>query len=388
MPVAVASAIRLTPESHRADDAVRGRTPMSWERWRADNLAGWEDRVPIHTGPGGYDVAGLLADPKRLSATVRHDREALGPLDRARRRAPAMPSRHRHPLAAASRRGVGLGPRLLAARDRPLPVAVRTRRRRRPFRRGRRVRCRAAARPALRPGLRLDRRDQLDPVDRSLAAVAASLLEPGGRLYLRDVHPMAMAIDPTTDLELRLRYPYGEQTEPVTLHDDQTYCGRRHAGRASDHPRVVARPRRDRPGRARRRAGGARPGRALLHRVADARVDGQGRDDRWVLPEAPERLPLLFTLQATRSVDAVGQGRRIDEGATARAGRSDGRRHTELQDQVTKKGAATYSVPGSTYEDAFAFFAKMNAAKKEWAIFHHETPTVDLLPTRANRSPT
>ena len=49
----------------------------------------------------------------------------------------------------------------------------------------------------------------------------------------------------------------------------------------------------------------------------------------------------------------------------------------------TKKGKATYSVPGSTYEDAFAFFSKMNAAKKEWAIFHHEKPNVDLLPTKS-----
>jgi hypothetical protein len=44
----------------------------------------------------------------------------------------------------------------------------------------------------------------------------------------------------------------------------------------------------------------------------------------------------------------------------------------------TKKGAATYSVPGSSYEDAFAFFSKRNADKKEWAIFHHEKPAVDL----------
>ena len=53
---------------------------MSWERWRADNLAGWEDRVPIHLGPGGYDVDALLADPRRLSKTVRHDADALGSL--------------------------------------------------------------------------------------------------------------------------------------------------------------------------------------------------------------------------------------------------------------------------------------------------------------------
>src|SRR3954470_5337910 len=69
--------------AHVAVGRIRrsSRFDMSWERWRADNLAGWEDRVPIHTGPGGYDVAGLLADPQRLSATVRHDRDALGLLE-------------------------------------------------------------------------------------------------------------------------------------------------------------------------------------------------------------------------------------------------------------------------------------------------------------------
>jgi len=49
---------------------------------------------------------------------------------------------------------------------------------------------------------------------------------------------------------------------------------------------------------------------------------------------------------------------------------------------VTKKGKATYQVPGSTYEAAFAFFAKMNAAKKEWGKFDPEQPNVDLLPTK------
>jgi len=48
----------------------------------------------------------------------------------------------------------------------------------------------------------------------------------------------------------------------------------------------------------------------------------------------------------------------------------------------TKKGKATYSVPGSSYEDAFAFFAKRNAARKEWAIFDHEIPRVALKPDK------
>lgn len=25
--------------------------------WRELNLANWESRVPVHTGPGGYDLA-------------------------------------------------------------------------------------------------------------------------------------------------------------------------------------------------------------------------------------------------------------------------------------------------------------------------------------------
>jgi len=48
-------------------------------------------------------------------------------------------------------------------------------------------------------------------------AVAASLLAPGGRVHLRDVHPMAMVIDPETDAGLRLRYPSGERLEPTSL---------------------------------------------------------------------------------------------------------------------------------------------------------------------------
>ena len=67
-------------EATPANDAVCGRL-VSWERWRADNLAGWEDRVPIHTGPGVPTTSPACSPIRhRLSATVRHDREALGPL--------------------------------------------------------------------------------------------------------------------------------------------------------------------------------------------------------------------------------------------------------------------------------------------------------------------
>ena len=53
---------------------------MTWEQWRKDNLAGWDNRVDIHIGPKGYDVDALLRDPQRLSPTVENDRQALGSL--------------------------------------------------------------------------------------------------------------------------------------------------------------------------------------------------------------------------------------------------------------------------------------------------------------------
>lgn len=43
------------------------------EDWRATNLANWESRVPLHTGPDGYDLAGFDDPPAHLSDVVRYD---------------------------------------------------------------------------------------------------------------------------------------------------------------------------------------------------------------------------------------------------------------------------------------------------------------------------
>src|SRR6478735_9299161 len=48
--------------------------------WRDINLANWESRVPVHTGPGGYDLT-RFDDPDYLSAVVRYDLPRLGQLD-------------------------------------------------------------------------------------------------------------------------------------------------------------------------------------------------------------------------------------------------------------------------------------------------------------------
>ena len=58
--------------------------------------------------------------------------------------------------------------------------------------------------------------------------ICSELLRPGGRLLLRDAHPMAVALDDTRTAEedavaLRLRYPYFETAEPMTFDDALTY---------------------------------------------------------------------------------------------------------------------------------------------------------------------
>lgn len=55
------------------------------------------------------------------------------------------------------------------------------------------------------------------------AGVVAALLKPGGRLFLREGHPILWAMDETLDDDLHLRYPYFEHPEPLTWDDDSTY---------------------------------------------------------------------------------------------------------------------------------------------------------------------
>src|SRR5205085_1276521 len=93
--LASGAATRLSAPSNVSLVAVSGRSfrheahARRWrpcenlvmnDDWRAVNLANWESRVPMHTGPGGYDLASF-DDPEYLSGVVSYDRSRLGRLD-------------------------------------------------------------------------------------------------------------------------------------------------------------------------------------------------------------------------------------------------------------------------------------------------------------------
>nr|AGU12059.1 hypothetical protein [uncultured organism] len=55
------------------------------------------------------------------------------------------------------------------------------------------------------------------------AGVVAALLKPGGRLFLREGHPILWTMDETLDDDLHLRHPYFEQETPLSWDDDSSY---------------------------------------------------------------------------------------------------------------------------------------------------------------------
>jgi SAM-dependent methyltransferase len=61
------------------------------------------------------------------------------------------------------------------------------------------------------------------PDIRRWASVVSDLLRPGGRLFLREGHPMLWSLDEAHGEQLIVGYPYFETVEPLVDDDDGTY---------------------------------------------------------------------------------------------------------------------------------------------------------------------
>lgn len=195
---------------------------MSEDAFNA-NLANWEARVPVHAA--AYGLERYLDDPAHLSGVVRHDAAALGDLTGLRvAHLQCHLGTDTISLARLGADVVGLdfSPSALAvARD----LAERT---------GDAARF-----------VQADVYDALEalgggfdvvystvgivgwlPSMRRWAQVVAALLAPGGRLYLRDGHPMLMTLDARrADQQLVLTHPYFGGSEPTRWEDTSSYVG-------------------------------------------------------------------------------------------------------------------------------------------------------------------
>ncbi len=271
--------------------------------WRAINLANWQSRVALHTGPGGYDLA-AFDDPDHLSNVVRYDLPRLGRLD-------GLDVVHLQchigtdtvSLARlGARRVVGLDfsdGAVAAAQD----LADRA---------GNDVEF--VVSDAYDAVERLGA-SQFDLVFTGIGALCwlpdiarwaetvSGLLRPGGRLFMRESHPLLWALDdPRPDGLLVVAYPYFES--PGVLFEDETsYSG---DGVVASPASVSFNHGLAEIFTALRLAGLTMTDfeehrEAPWNALGDAMVESAEHPGEYVLASAPERLPLTYTLQATKA---------------------------------------------------------------------------------------
>jgi SAM-dependent methyltransferase len=270
--------------------------------YRVVNRANWDERVPVHVASEFYSVDRLAADPTALTSVVRFDVPRLGDI--------------------AGLRGVHLQCHIgtdtislarLGAHMTGLDFSA--------------AAISAARRLADQAGVDTDfvEADAYSAADvlgagrfdlvytgvgalcwlpdiRRWAAVVAALLAPGGRLFLREGHPMLWAIDERHTDRLVIDYPYFETQQPIVFEDPTTYVeGDARLEYAVTHSwnhglgEIVSALLDEGLSLTQLVEHDTVPWEALPGQMEQA---GELRE--WRLVERPERVPLTYTLQAVK----------------------------------------------------------------------------------------
>jgi SAM-dependent methyltransferase len=188
----------------------------------AINKAMWDERAPVHAASAHYGFDRFIGDARYLSGVVRFDHPRLG--DLAGQRGVHLQCHIGTDTLSLAR----LGARMTGLDFSSAALAH-------------------ARRLAQRTGTDIDfhEADVYDAVDAlgarvfdlvytgvgalcwlpnvaRWARVVAELLRPGGRLFIREAHPMLWSLDERS-APPTLRYPYFEHAEPVVFDDPGTY---------------------------------------------------------------------------------------------------------------------------------------------------------------------
>lgn len=139
------------------------------------------------------------------------------------------------------------------------------------------------------------------PDIRRWASTVHSLLRPGGRLFVREGHPMLWAVDDRIEDRLVLEYPYFETEEPLEESEEQTYV-------TADRGLVNATTHSWNHGLGEIVSALIDSGMTINGMVEHTSVPWEAlpgqmvrQDAEWVLAARAERLPLTYTLQAVKS---------------------------------------------------------------------------------------
>jgi SAM-dependent methyltransferase len=192
--------------------------------YRAVNRAMWDERAPAHAASGDYEITRFRADPTHLSRVVRFDLPLLGSIEGQRGlHLQCHIGTDTLSLARLGARMTGLDFSAAALQE---------------------ARHLASSVGAAIDDVESDAYEaaavlgtaQFDfvftgigaicwlPDIRRWARVVAELLKPGGRLFIREGHPVLWAVEDGRDDKLvALKYPYFEHEEPLVFDEDGTY---------------------------------------------------------------------------------------------------------------------------------------------------------------------
>lgn len=188
------------------------------------NRANWDERAPAHAASPGYHIADFLADPEYLSEVVRFDLPRLG--DIAGLRGVHLQCHIGTDTVSLARLGASMtgldfsAPALAEARKLASQIGADA----------------TFVEGELSQATGILGTGAYDlvftgvgalcwlPSIKVWARVVADLLKPGGRLFLREGHPMLWAIQDGRDDDLLVvQYPYFERPEPTTWNEGGTY---------------------------------------------------------------------------------------------------------------------------------------------------------------------
>ena len=201
--------------------------PSPWdsldEKYRARNLAAWDERAPAHARAPGYRVQNFVDDPAYISDVVRFDLPRLPDVS-------GLVGLHLQcHIGTDTVSLVRLGASMTgldfsgASVDEARRLAEAT---------GADARFVQADAYDAVTELGRERFDFVFtgigalcwlPDVRRWAEVVNDLLKPGGFLFIREGHPMLWTLDENADEALLVRYPYFETAEPVTDDYDGSY---------------------------------------------------------------------------------------------------------------------------------------------------------------------
>ncbi|WP_433683817.1 class I SAM-dependent methyltransferase [Nocardia sp. CA-119907] len=271
--------------------------------YRILNKANWDERAPAHAASPDYAVARFVADPVYLSEVVRFDLPLLGDI-RGLRGVHLQCHIGTDTISLAR-----LGARMTGLDFSPVSLAQA------------RLLAEKTGTPVnfvesdVYDAVSILGTAQFDLVFTGIGALCwipsidrwartvADLLRPGGRLFLREGHPMLWAIDETRTDRPTVGYPYFEMPEPMVFSDGTTYVET-----DTEFSHIMTHE---------WNHGLGEVVTALLHHgltitglvehrsVPWEALPGQMTRDangEWRLTEHPERLPLTYTVQARRQL--------------------------------------------------------------------------------------